>query len=304
MIVITSVIKKTGEFVDRETGELENGYLLQKNIFETHILVSKNQINSFKKIKAAKEDLVQFNNIVGSSFTFTVQESVKELFNNESFSDAEKVHTMYLSSYVNYNGYLMTNNNKPATKQWVFDKLKIKNKKRLYTFYNKLVKHEFIIEDSNRLYWNQCLGFKGSTQDKGIKSNKVFKTYDKTIQTLYRRNNPKSLAIIFRLLPYLNKYHNVICRNVNIREYEDCMPFSITEVAELLGEKDFRNLKQKLLRIRLEDDFIFSIRNTGTSRTVIMNPSLAWLSSSAPPNNLVGDFSIAKSNLMKRKFED
>jgi hypothetical protein len=292
---------RTGEFIDGETGEIGKGIFIPEDELVNHTVLNKNQIRAFKKTKEAKEGLVLFNNIVGGSFTFSVDNSVKELFSNDIFSDAEKVHIMFLGSFVNYNGFLMTKNNQPASKCWIFDKLKIRNKMRLYNFDNELLKQGYIIETDNRIYWNNRLCFKGATKINGVSSDKVYKTYDKTIQNLYYENQPKSLAIIFRLLPYLNKYHNVLCGDVGIRDFEECNPFSLRQVAELLGEKDFRNLKQKLLRIKLGDEFVFSIRNTGTSSTVIINPSLVWLSSYPPSSSLIGDFSIAKGKLLEEK---
>ncbi|USK45518.1 hypothetical protein [Cytobacillus oceanisediminis] len=294
---------KTETLVNPKTGELISGTLIPVEEQKNYRILNVSQLEAYTKKKQAKAELKLYNELIAGKFTFSIGDSVRELFNNQHFSDAEKVHIMYLGSFVNYKGILMTKNNHPATKKWLQDKLKIKNKKRFYDFYNKLVTFEFLIEANNRLYWNNNLCFKGSPKVNSISSSKVVKTYDAAIQQLYREHQPKSLAIIFRLIPYMNKYHNVLCKNIEATEYDCCIPYSLREIVELIGEKDTKYLKSKLQRIRLGNEFIFSFRQTGTVDTVIVNPSLFWLSSYAPPISLVGDFSLAKAKLLQERKE-
>ncbi|WP_430789468.1 hypothetical protein VBD025_03925 [Virgibacillus flavescens] len=294
---------ETKKLIDKETGELVSGVFIPAELTHDYRITPKAKIDAYYKKKEATEGLIYFNKLAGDSFTFSLKESVRELFQNNDFSDAEKVHIIYLGSYVNYDGYLMTKNNQIMTKKLLREKVKIKNKDRFYQFYNKLLHLNFIDENEGKIYWNNNMCFKGSPKKNGTSSSKVFKTYDEMIQRLYKMHQPKSIAIIYRLIPYLNKYHNVICKYSDEMEYEKCVPYGISEVAELLGIKDYRNLKAKLRRIRLDDEYIFSFRQTGTGTTVIINPFLVWLSTYAPASNLIGDFSLAKAKLLEERRE-
>jgi hypothetical protein len=299
-----NILYKTHTAYDIETGEVLKGVFIPSERTHEYIITPVSKIEAYKKKKEARENLKCFNELVGGSFTFNLEESVVSLFNSNDFTEAEKVHVMYIGSFVNYNGFLMTKNNMPLTKKLLRRKIKINNSKRFYDFYKKLFYFELITEDAGKLKWNTGLCFKGSPKKSGTTSYKCFKTYDNTIQKLYETHEPKSLSIIFKLIPYLNKFHNVLCKSVEETEYDTCQPFNLSEIADLLGVNDASNLKKKLLRIRLGDEFVFSIRNTGTNTTVVMNPFLIWLSSYAPPNNLVGDFSIVKAKLLEAKNKD
>jgi len=268
---------------------------------------------AYKKKSEATDDVNYFGSLNGTKYTFSIERSVIELFNNDNFSDSEKVHIMYLGSFVNYEGYLMNKNKQPLKKSDVMKVVQIRNRARFYSFYNKLVESGFVKEKEvvdvtkecikavTRMYWNTELSFKGSPKDNSTSSNKVYRTYDDTIQRLYEENPAKSLAIIFRLLPYLNKFHNVLCKDTEATDYNDSQPLTVEEVGEAIGEADKKYLQRRLLKLRVGDEFIFSLRKTGTKVNVIMNPSLVWLSAYPPSNNLVGDFSLAKKQLLEDK---
>jgi hypothetical protein len=299
-----SFLYKTEVFVDAETGELRKGTFIPVEVSDDYNVTNKASAEAFKKKHEAIDDVNYFGFLNGTKYTFNVERSVIDLFNNDAFSDSEKVHIMYLGSFVNYDGFLMTKNNQPIQKADVMKMVTIKNRKRFYDFYNRLVALGFIKEGSSvtpRLYWNTSLSFKGSTAINGTKSNKVIRVYDETIQRLYEENPANSLVIIFRLLPYLNKFHNVLCNDTDATDYFHSNPLTVEEVGEAIGEGDKKYLQRRLLKLRVGDEYIFSLRKTGDKTNVILNPSLVWLSSYAPPSNLVGDFSLAKKHLLEDK---
>ncbi|WP_409289635.1 hypothetical protein [Peribacillus sp. SCS-37] len=281
-----------------ETGEIVETAFIPK---EGYKMVPIRQAEMYRKKVEVRQELKYFNELIGGSFTLHIEEGVRHLFNTNNFSDAEKVHIMYLGSFVNYEGRLMTRNNLPMTKELIRKKVKIKNKSRFNEFYTKLLFSEYIKELEGGVLWNSKLCFKGSPISKGTSSKNTIKTFDLTIQKLYEENEAKSLCIIFRMLPYVNKFHNVFCLNRDEIDFTRCKPLGLKQAAELLGEGDYRNLKQKLLRLRIGDEFIFSIRLTGSCTTIMVNPSLVWQSPKAPTPALMGDFSLAKAKLLESK---
>ncbi|MFJ7729281.1 hypothetical protein ACIQXV_24550 [Neobacillus sp. NPDC097160] len=303
---------KTEVLVDTETGEIKKGMLIPFEVQDEYNLVHKKTAEAYKKKNEATDELNYFNSLNGSKYTFSVERSVIELFNNDAFSDSEKVHIMYLGSFVNYDGYLMSKKNQPIKKSDVMKMVQIRNRARFYDFYNKLVAMGLIKEketvkvDDNgeiksiiRLYWNTDLSFKGSPKSNGTTSYKVIRKYDETIQRLYEENTAKSLVVIFKILPYLNKFHNVLCKDTEATDYNHSQPLTVQEVAVILGEDSRKFVQRKLLGLRVGDEYIFSIRKTGDKTNIIVNPSLVWLSSYPPSSNLLGDFSLAKKQLLE-----
>ena len=297
--------KKYIELIDQETGEIEEGLFIPKDQIDKLKITDKQYIEKYKQHTQRVEKLKEYNKTVGEYFTFSLRDSVKELFSNELFNDTEKVSIMYIGTFVNSKGYLITKNNIHFDKKLLKKYVKITTKDNAYNiFYDKLIESGILLEQENKLVWNTKLSFKGSPGKQGNSIKDCYRTYDQTLQKLYEDNMPKSLAVIFRLLPYVNRYTNELSRIVDDIYYDKEELYSPYEIAVLLGihgETEKKDFIRRSLKIRVGDDFIFMISKVNKQSKVTINPSLVWMSGEPPHFTMLNLFEAAKEKYLQKK---
>jgi hypothetical protein len=289
---------KNKQYIDKETGEVLVGSILPIGVGTNYKLVDLRSVDAYRRITEGGAELQKFNESVGRRYTFTLRESIDELFANELFNDTERVAIMYIGSFVDYDSYLMTKNNIPMDKKIVSKYVKITNNDNGFNnFYNKLIESGFLNEANGKLKWNNKLSFKGRPQIHGNKIKHCYKTYDRTLQELYEANKPKQLATVFRLLPYVNKFTNELCKVIDSPTYSSDDLYTPQEVAELLGITDSngkKNFVKRALKIKVGNEYVFMVSKVGNVAKVTVNPRLVWMSSIAPDHTLVNLFELAK----------
>jgi hypothetical protein len=285
------------KYIDMETGEVVVGSILPTEINTNYKLTDLRQVDNFRRSTEKGAVMQKFNDSIGS-YTFALRESVSMLFSNELFNDTERVAIMYIGSFVDYNGHLMTNNNMLMDKKLMNKYVRITgNYNAFNNFYNKLIESGILTEENGRLKWDNKLCFKGKPQIHGNNINNCYRTYDQTLQELYESNQPKSLSVIFRLLPYVNKFTNELCKIVDVPKYSADDLYSPQEVAELLGitdPMDKKNFVRRALKIKVGNEFVFMVSKVGKVAKVTINPKLVWMNGTAPEHTLLNLFELAK----------
>ncbi|MEY2196748.1 hypothetical protein AB7942_29145 [Neobacillus sp. BF23-41] len=288
---------KKRKFMDMETGEVVVGAIIPTGVGVNYKLTDLRQVDAHRRLTEKGAEMQKFNESVGSSYTFTLRESVNALFSNGLFNDTERVAIMYIGSFVDYDGFLMTNNNISMDKKLLSKYVKITGKYNAFNnFYKKLIETGFLSKENGGLKWDKKLCFKGKPQLHGNKINNCYRTYDQTLQELYEGNKPKSLSVIFRLLPYVNKFTNELCKVVEIPTYSADDLYSPQEVAELLGISDAmdkKNFVRRALTIKIGNEFVFMVSKVGKVAKVTINPKLVWMNGTAPDCTLLNLFELA-----------
>lgn len=290
---------KNEKWINEQTGEIKIGALVPVGVGDRYKLRDLKQEDYYRRFTEDGKALQEFNESVGTSYTLTLRERINELFANELFNDTERVAIMYIGSFVDYDGYLMTNNNIPMDKKMLSKYVKITNNDNGFNnFYKKLIETKIIVETNGKLQWDTKLSFKGRPEIYGNKIKHCYKTYDQTMQELYEANKPKQLATVFRLLPYVNKFTNELCRVVNAPSYSGDDLYSTQEVAELLGITDVdgkKNFARRALKIKVGNEFVFMVSKVDKVSKVTINPKLVWMNTIAPDHTLLNLFELAKA---------
>ncbi|MED3562306.1 hypothetical protein [Bacillus xiapuensis] len=288
---------KNKKYMDMETGEVVVGAILPTDVNTNYKLTDLRQVDNYRRTTERGAEMQKFNDSVGS-YTFALRESVNTLFSNELFNDTERVSIMYIGSFVDYNCNLMTNNNMLMDKKLMNKYVRIAGKYNAFNnFYNKLIESGILTEEDGCLKWDNKLCFKGKPQLHGNKINNCYRTYDQTLQRLYENNQPKSLSVVFRLLPYVNKFTNELCRIIDVPTYSADDLYSPQEVAELLGitdPMDKKNFVRRALKIKVGNEFVFMVSKVGKVAKVTINPKLVWMNGTAPEHTLLNLFELAK----------
>ncbi|KPB06321.1 hypothetical protein [Bacillus sp. CHD6a] len=315
-------VAKLKEYIDRETGELVRGNLLEEG-FEGKVITQESQ-DKILKYHAEKKQYDNYKDIAGG-FTFMLIDTLKAFNEDISFTDMEKARIMFLGSYVSYEShgrYLITNNNKCILKSDLQELLEIKGKKEFYNLYNKMVEAGIIEEEVKsryeiRLKWNSSYHFKGTLKGAGVSSADTVKTYDRQIQELYKAkgkngksiNTPKNLYIMFMMLPFLHIESSALCKYPNNPIEEGSEPLQLNELAKMFGYKPsaFRTLLLKCTLFKTNVFLISEGIDAGERYTrIFVNPFVASRSHKAPNPSLLAMFpnigeAIVKNIMDKKK---
>lgn len=288
--------------VDLDTGEVLPNYIGITEREKVQV-VSKETIEKRKEYFYRKNRTDLFNEIA-DGFTFSNINKVSELHFDKRFTEDEKTRIMFLGTYVSYlskGSYLTFSNGKPINKQHVRKLLEIKEERKFYSFYNKLldfdIVEETVINGEIGLKWSEEYHFKGKLpKGAGAKAG-VLKTYDKQIQELYQAKkdngksmySPKQLYTVFMMLPFVHYETNIICLNPN-EPFVDCNPLELSEIAKHLGFNRSNDLKRKLLKINLKEQPVFKLDTTNKGTYITVNPFVVWRQNKMPEASLMVTF--------------
>lgn len=124
----------------------------------------------------------------------------------------------------------------------------------------------------------------------------VTRIFNNGIRTLYENSTPrehKKLAILIKLLPYINIEHNVVCKNSlekNIAQVQSC---KIPDIARAVGSTNTTRLKRDLLSIKIDNENVLAEIVHDKKRRFIVNPKLYCKSND--PTNLMTMLSYFKN---------
>lgn len=194
--------------VNPETGEFEEfgyGKFTPEKVLEQ-------RRKYFEKQKKFKEIQLEYKDY--GNFSWLIFKYCEELFPNMKLGHLTRL--LYLSTFITYDGILKTCDKVYMTKTNMNNVLKLSTK-QFYEFYNEMITNNIIIEDKEKdcLFINTDFFFKGNINDKNKYNNLVRLNHD-SIRKLYE-NTPvskhKTLAYVFKLIPYINKEYNILCEN-------------------------------------------------------------------------------------------
>lgn len=194
--------------VNAETGEFEEfgyGKFTPEKVLEQRRKYFEEQ-KKFKEIQLEYKDY--------GNFSWLIFKYSEELFPNMKLAHLTRL--LYLSTFITYEGILKTCDKVYMTKANMNNVLRLSNK-QFYEFYNEMIDNKIIIEDKKRNYLsiNSGFFFKGEIKNKS-KYDNLIRLNHKSIRELYRNTSStkhKSLAYVFKLIPYINKEYNILCEN-------------------------------------------------------------------------------------------
>ena len=194
--------------INKDTGELiesDFGRFIPTEVLEKRAEYFKKQ-EEFKIINSRYKSY--------GNFSWLIFRYCEELFPNMKLGHLTRL--LYLSTFITYDGILKICDKVYMTKSNMNKYLKLSTK-QFYEFYNEMTSNNIIIEDKkkNCLFINTDFFFKGKINSKKS-SNNFIRLNHKSIRKLYNSvpaNKHKTLAYVFKLIPYINKEYNILCEN-------------------------------------------------------------------------------------------
>lgn len=173
-------------------------------------------------------------------FIWTIYDTAMTLF------PEIKPHTltrlMFLSTYMDYNGFLADARGHRLTRKEISCLLNIGDTS-FKAFLKEVKQYGAIIEADDSFRMNRDMFIKGQVTEKKrnflfAQDKSITRLYIDGVRALYRQavgTSSQRLSYIFRLMPYVNKEYNIICSNPLEHTKKKISPLSVGDVAEIVG---------------------------------------------------------------------
>ena len=185
---------------------------------------------------------------------------------------------IYLCSYMNYDNYL--SNGKRLLRVNDLEGLLGLSEREFYRTKKSLIDSNLItIKDKNLVYINDKYCKKGEIhRNKNIEFIRMF---NEAIKELYEKSTPrehKKLALLIKLLPYINYKYNIICSNPEEENIQLINPIKMSDLCEMLGydRTNASKLKRQLFALRVNDEKVIGIFEVEDSKAILVNPRVYY----------------------------
>lgn len=217
------------------------------------------------------------------------KEYIKEKYGSFYFSYYNKIldklkpqyltRALYLSSFMNYNNKLVEGTTRPRLIHEE-DLQRLLRLSRTETFNTKreLLNIGFlIIGEDKTISVSEDYCKKGEVaKDKNISKARIF---NEAITEMYENSVPnehKKLALLFKMLPYINLRHNIVCTNIAEEIRECVIPLTIKSLAEILEQTNTTRFKKDLLSIKVKGKPAVAIISVLDKTAILINPSIYY----------------------------
>lgn len=277
--------------LDQSTGEV----LLKEGVF-----ISKEQNEAFIQKRNREVAIAGDPDYCFVWFLFKYGE---EIF--PTLTPANITRLFYVATFCNYEGYLANSNGTPLTKAHIKKKLGLSDSVNSGFWKELLASGILSIGDDNIIYVNEKYFRKGS-----MRSNSSFtRIYSNFIRTIYEdcldNNKHKLLSYIFRLIPYVNYTHNVVCRNPDEKDIDRIEPTTVKELCEILNYSatNGRRLLDEMLHYRVGGEHLIGLWGHSLDvdkHIVFVNPKIFY--AGPDPHDIRNTFELSAKFEIGSKF--
>lgn len=276
-------LQQWDEYVNVNTGEyLGEGIFLSKEYIEKKQETQVNKVEGYSKKKKKDEFSKYMNSNFGSFYFNNYMKLLKKLNNNTALL----FRFLYLCTYADYDGYLKYGNysygvNRGYMTEKDFDEVFKMSKAMITKLKKELYDNNLIIKSKidDRLIINGSFYTRGELcLGDMLESSRVF---DDGIKELYEKSNPrehKRIGVVIPLLPFLNKYHNILCNKPLERELKYIEPLTLREMCKIIGY-DITNedrLRKQLQNITVKNNPLVAYVSHAKAKFFVVNPALFY----------------------------
>ena len=203
-----------------------------------------------------------------------------------SKSNIHIIRFIVLSTYLSKDGYVRYQNRK-IKKSRLIRIWNLKNSRDPKKTYDRLKNIGYIIEDSEGyIMINQDVMKNGKIIDFNKIKNKndnytYTRLFSKNIQDMYcncKERDRGKLAILFKLLPFVNFKYNVFCYNPTETIEENINLCNWKDLARICGYDDSNSsrIKKDLWNLKIYDSSVVGIFATKTGNAICINPKVYY----------------------------
>ena len=279
-----------GEFTEKvriyENIAKANGVEITQEIANTicDYLTYEEQIEENKTINEEKERIKELLNNQSM-----LKRCIKERYGSFYFSYYNKMlnilkpqyltRALYLCSYMNYDNLLVEGktHHKPIYES---DLIRIWNISRAEMFNTKkeLIDLGILIVNENKtLSISENFCKKGELM-KNIKDEKA-RIFNDAIREIYKKAKPsehKKLALLYKMLPYINLKWNMVCSNIDEEIKDLVQPIDVKTLCKLLNQSNVTKLKKDLLSLTVNGRPVVLMASVMNKSIILINPAVYY----------------------------
>lgn len=197
------------------------------------------------------------------NFIWGIYEVTTELHPEVSPSNLTKL--IYLATYLSFDGSLRwgkAHGHRPITKKDCETILYV-SPRTFDAFWKEMIDNDILAEDplSNGILMNPSYFAKGKidvTVEFGAEYTKT-RIFVDGVRALYTKTDTryhKSLSLIYRIMPFVNRMYNIVCKNPFETDINKVEPLSLKEIGSFLGydEKNLNRLTKTIYEIKFFAD--------------------------------------------------
>ena len=271
------------EYMNINTGEY-----LGEGIFLSREYVEKKQEAQIKKVegfanKKKKDNFCRYIDENFGSFYFNNYMKLLKKLNNDT---ALLFRFLYLCTYADYDGCLKYGNYKNGIYHGYmtekdFEEVFCMSEAMIRKLKKDLFDKKLIIKSKtdNKLIVNGSFYVRGELPISDmLDSSRVF---DNGIRELYLKSKPrehKKIGVIVPLLPYLNKYNNILCKKPLEKDTKYIEPLTLREICNIVGydSSNEDKLKKQLENITVKDIPMVASISHAKAKFFVINPALFY----------------------------
>ncbi|CAB1251992.1 protein of unknown function [Ruminococcaceae bacterium BL-6] len=245
-----NIVEGTGEVVD-----------FNEPFYAESEIERQQKIDAVKKKQNREFQLLRINDQYKDygSFIWAIYSMSKR--NYDKLKPSNLARLMFISTYLNYNGFLEIKNNVPMTKNDLKGLMKLSNGE-FYNFINELSVHKILYTKKDKLFINPNLFIKGKLKSElvgEIYANQqvITRIYINAVRKLYNRATPcshKTLSYIFQVMPFVNRQYNIVCFNPLEENPDKIRAMSFGEFCDAIGYN--RDHSRRLYNVMFKPKFM------------------------------------------------
>lgn len=245
--------------IDNETGEV-----LSEN-FRVDELEDIQSKKAFAQKDKSSKEFKELQDRISGNFVFFIFKNMEYL--KEVLNDNDLVKFIYIGTYVKKEGVLMLDNNLTYIDKRRLRSLLNIGDKAFNTFYNKMLENNLMKEHEEKIYINFYYFWRGKESDykkfTNMNLEDFTRVYTKATRELYIQTptrSHKKLAIVFKLLPYVNWKYNILCKNTNETDENKLEILTIADIIDLLNynKSQMARFKNDFYSLKYNDYNIFA----------------------------------------------
>lgn len=242
--------------IDRLTGEQLTGYHLTTDL----------QRRTSREYFERMEQRQQLNG--GEQFIFNIMSNVPYV--SSVLTAAQCGYLLVLSTYIDWDGRLIRSqkDRTSLTNGDIMSLLDIKERS-FYRFIGLCKGYGFITEGDGDYYICSDISLKGSPQD-----NLVVRSYITTLREMAKGNKPEHVGVLYKLLPYISRYTNMLLANPEERNPKRRIKLKRPQIAEITGLSASQITRITTSMIWRGKSVFASVTTATDGRFYMLNPAI------------------------------
>ena len=277
--------KKVALISDDGTVEIINDGLKENEFVKVGKDLSSAQINRINELT----DFKKFTKEMGGFIHLIYVKN--ELLFKDIIDGASVTRFLYIATFIDWNNQeenvLKLSKDEYMTKRDMRYLLKLSDT-TFKKMYKELLDNNLIFEANDKIYISNEYISKGRMNKKVLDDKSYCRLFIKPVRELYESCSPsqhKTLAIVYKLLPYINFYNNIFCYNRNESETSKLQYMDMGDILNILDITDTQTNRNKV-RDKLMEFYIYhkGVKYRIFSETevkkgnkiLVINPLLTW----------------------------